>query len=468
MVGGQQRPVPPGPGGRCLVVPGQPFRVAEVIDEAAHPADGQGDHLVQRRVARGRTAALPGRGRGRGPVQPQLEPLRFGPDACRDVGAVGSGPIFGPHQGGLGDPVTGEGAQDPVPQIADGGHPLGGVEGSRRRRVEQRPGGGGQGPEAAGTDLHTEAVGHHLLHLVGLVEHHHLMGREHSAPAGQVGPVEMGVDHDDIGLGGPGPGGLGEALPAGGAPEGPGALPCGGRDHGPGPEMGFELEFGPVPGGGVVGPPHETTDLLAETAHLGRVVRRGGVAARDGGEGVVGVGGVGRSGLEGHLLAPSADLGDPLPAEVVAPSFQHGEGEAPVDGGGHQWQVVVGQLVLEGLGGRRHHHSFTGEGRRDQVGQGLAGARAGLDHQVTPVGDGPFHRLGHRLLPRSGLAAVGEARRHRGQRAGHVVGHVPTLSASPDRLRRPGRGLGHPADALTTVSATRRPAPPPRPDPRPR
>ena len=36
---------------------------------------------------------------------------------------------------------------------------------------------------------------------------------------------------------------------------------------------------------------------------------------------------------------------------------------------GDEGEVVVGQLVLQGLGGGGHHHPLAGEGGRDEVGQ---------------------------------------------------------------------------------------------------
>ena len=50
-----------------------------------------------------------------------------------------------------------------------------------------------------------------LLDAVGLVEHHEVVGRQHDAAGCDVGAVEVGVHDDDVGLGGPPAGALGEA-----------------------------------------------------------------------------------------------------------------------------------------------------------------------------------------------------------------------------------------------------------------
>jgi len=229
---------------------------------------------------------------------------------------------------------------------------------------------------------------------------------QHRATAGQVGPVEVGVDHDDVGLGGTGPGVLGEAVPPGRATEGPRALPRRSRDHGPRPEVGLEGELGPVAGGRVPGPAHQAAHLVGDS----RRVRGIGLGRR--GQGVVGVGRVGRTGGQGQLATDATDLADPLATDVVAPTLQHGEGQPVVGGCGHQREILAGQLILEGFGGRGHHHPFAGQGGGHQVGEGLAGAGAGLHDQVAPAGHRRCHRGGHLDLSGTGFAAPGEAGGH--------------------------------------------------------
>ena len=136
------------------------------------------------------------------------------------------------------------------------------------------------------------------------------------------------------------------------------------------------------------------------------------------------------------LDPPAVDLGRPLAAEVVAPALQHGEGEGPVARRGHGREVLLAQLVLEGLGGRGHDDLATREHGRHHVGQRLAGAGAGLDHQVPPAVDGPAHGLGHLELARPLLPAAGQGGGDPGQGGGDVlVAH----SGEPTRGVRPGR-----------------------------
>ena len=98
----------------------------------------------------------------------------------------------------------------------------------------------------SGRHLRTERSDHHVLDLVGLVEDHHVMLGEYGALAGEMGPVEMGVDHDDVGRRRLVPRRLGEALLSRGAPVRPGTLPRSDAHHGPGPRAGLEVQLGPI------------------------------------------------------------------------------------------------------------------------------------------------------------------------------------------------------------------------------
>ena len=352
---------------------------------------------------------------------------------------VAGAPDRRPTQLGTGYPLPGQRPQGPCQDVTQLGDRLDRVD-PGRRRIDEGACRGGEGPEPAGPDLHAQAVGHDLLHLVGLVEDHDLMGREHRTPAGQVGPVQVGVHYHHVGLGGTGAGVLGEAVAARRAPEGARALACRGGHHGPGPVVGLEVELGAVAGGRLVGPPHQPPDLVPQATGLDGIAGVGsGVGSGVGtgvgsgvarlGQRVIGVGRVGPPGLEGQLLAPAADLGHPLPAHVVAAPLQHGEGEPAVEGPGHHGQVLRGQLVLECLGGRGHHHPLAGEGGRHQVGERLPGARARLDHQVPVVGDGAAHRRGHLLLAEPALATPGQGPGHTVEGGGDRIVHPATLPA---------------------------------------
>src|SRR5690606_8465811 len=94
-------------------------------------------------------------------------------------------------------------------------------------------GAAGEVREAAAGEVDAAGGRHDLLQLVGLVDHHHLvLGEDHTA-GGQVEPVEVEVDDDDVGLGGPQPGSFGEAHRPLRAAAGPGALPGRHADRGP-------------------------------------------------------------------------------------------------------------------------------------------------------------------------------------------------------------------------------------------
>ena len=57
--------------------------------------------------------------------------------------------------------------------------------------------------EATGRELDAHGRGDDVLQLVRLVEHHHLVRRQEMAAARQMHGVEVSVDDDDVGLGGP-------------------------------------------------------------------------------------------------------------------------------------------------------------------------------------------------------------------------------------------------------------------------
>ncbi len=57
--------------------------------------------------------------------------------------------------------------------------------------------------------------------------------------------------------------------------------------------------------------------------------------------------------------------------------------------------VLEKELLLQGLGPGGDDNALAGQQRRHQVGERLAGARAGLHDQVTLIGQRGFHGLGH-------------------------------------------------------------------------
>jgi hypothetical protein len=64
-------------------------------------------------------------------------------------------------------------------------------------------------------------------------------------------------------------------------------------------------------------------------------------------------------------------------------------------GGAHGRDIAQEQLILQVLGAGRDDGLAAPQQRRHQVGEGLAGARAGLGHEHLLVGDGLGHGLGH-------------------------------------------------------------------------
>ena len=260
--------------------------------------------------------------------------------------------------------------------------------------VDQRPGRRHDGAEAAGGHFDPEAGRHDFLELVRLVEHDDVVLGQHHPTAGQVGTVEVGVDDDDVGAGGPVPGGLGKAGPARGAVEGARAFSGADADHVPGPVRRLEAQIGAVTRGRGLRPGDQGADLVDDAlgrrdVTLCRLARVGlPLLCRFGWR-------VAQLGLD----PTRSHLGDPLAAEVVAAPLEDGD----VQGGGQaqsrldQWEVLLGQLVLQRLGRGGHDHFLAAERGGDEIGQRLARPRTGLDDQVgvghERFGDGPAHLL---------------------------------------------------------------------------
>ena len=70
--------------------------------------------------------------------------------------------------------------------------------------------------------------------------------------------------------------------------------------------------------------------------------------------------------------------------------------------------VAEVELVLQRLGAGGDNDALAGAQRRQQIGQRLAGAGAGLDDQVAALGERALHGLGHFEL--AGAVLVGQRR----------------------------------------------------------
>jgi hypothetical protein len=68
-------------------------------------------------------------------------------------------------------------------------------------------------------------------------------------------------------------------------------------------------------------------------------------------------------------------------ADVVGAALEQRDRHRHLQRGAHRRQVAVEELVLQGLGAGGDDHLAAREQRRHQVGEGLAGAGAGLGHQ---------------------------------------------------------------------------------------
>ncbi len=250
--------------------------------------------------------------------------------------------------------------------------------------------------EVGCADVGTRRRGQDVLDLVRLVEDRHIVGGKYPAPVSQVEPVEVVVDDDHVGLGRVPSGPFGEAVVAAGALARAGALAWSHRDGLPHPPGRFLLEVGPVAGVGRLGP---TTQRLPSTSGETARCRRRVV---DAGEVELGVGGAG--------------LVETLETQVVGPALEHRPGQLSVGHPGHQRQVLVGQLILEGLGRGGHDRSSARFDRGHEIGQGLARSRTRRDDQMGVVLDGPGHGHGHLLLPGSLLARLEHVPRPRQRR----------------------------------------------------
>ena len=107
--------------------------------------------------------------------------------------------------------------------------------------------------------------------------------------------------------------------------------------------------------------------------------------------------------LEARLLRARAPQA--VEADVVGAALEQRRARARGERLAHRRQVAVEQLVLQRLGAGRDDDLAAGEQRRHQVGEGLAGAGAGLGDQHAVALDRLVDRLRHLELLRAQLEA---------------------------------------------------------------
>ena len=84
-------------------------------------------------------------------------------------------------------------------------------------------------------------------------------------------------------------------------------------------------------------------------------------------------------------------------AEVVLPPLEEGEARLRAELGGER-DVLVRELLLQRLGRGRDHDLESAPGHRQQVREGLAGARSCFHDQRTALCERSLDLLGHRHL----------------------------------------------------------------------
>ena len=88
-----------------------------------------------------------------------------------------------------------------------------------------------------------------------------------------------------------------------------------------------------------------------------------------------------------------------LAAEVVVAALHVGHVERAVEIPFEERDVLVVELLLQVLRAGRDDDALAAGDDRNQVGEGLPRAGAGLDQQMTPFGEHCFDLLGHGELP---------------------------------------------------------------------
>ncbi len=90
---------------------------------------------------------------------------------------------------------------------------------------------------------------------------------------------------------------------------------------------------------------------------------------------------------------------DFLAAGVIAASLHQANLQRAIEMLLQKRDVFEEELLLEILGAGGYDDAPSGQNRRDQVGQGLAGSRAGFDDEMLAILERGLHGLGHFELP---------------------------------------------------------------------
>ena len=235
--------------------------------------------------------------------------------------------------------------------------------------------------DAVRRDLDPEVLRGHVLEQVGLVEDQGVVVGDDRAVASvlhrEVRAEQVMVDDDEVGF----QGALAHA-----------------RDPA-GVEVGAGLPDAVLAGRGDLAPEVGAVGQVLDLAAVARLRPRG--PGLDGAE-------------EGDLVeaAEAARLAERLvaeEAEVVAAALHDRDAEVAAEGAGQERDVLAEELLLEVLGAGGDDDAAAQLHRGQQVGQGLAGAGAGLGQQHAAVGQDlpPPRRPG---APGPGALFVGAAR----------------------------------------------------------
>ena len=111
---------------------------------------------------------------------------------------------------------------------------------------------------------------------------------------------------------------------------------------------------------------------------------------------------------------------EPVPAQVIAAAFEHGDPHRPADDGAEQRQVATEQLVLQRVRAGRDDRAPFEQQQGQQIGEGLADTGARLDDRMPARLERSDDELRHLLL----CGPIGETRQALGERAvgaEHVV-----------------------------------------------